>query len=563
MNLFQFLNETDRITSQLSRKELEDFVHNLARVLPEKDRSTFLSRLKSYKYSKSSEAENRREMNIQAVKKIQKEAKISSKELRDVEEGRICLISEYNETYEDWYDESEEEFIYLDPEDICGILNRAAEVVHQCLDVEEYRTGYELAEQLFSLTVTVEGVYEEYDCEGMSLAVLHREDLLGFDIRKLLIDSLWAAWRVFPVEDRPEAFYQMICNSECRDFTLEEVFQSGERELDGQKQFLRQWISYLGTQGGKQASRLLSEALSLEADPKLALETARQFAEMHPELYEDLFLKDLIADGDEARLMIGQEALQRLEKGRVRGRIALMTAEAALRQNKVAEAEKFWLEAFLSDPTPVNYLRLSVECRDFTGYRAQAAMTKTDAALRFLNGDFKGVLGGDMNVKQALGWSYTFMKTGIALFLLYLYEETEEEKLPAGCRKMLDNTVSALGFTTDIYEMGILCKANIDSKTLFWSCFCKWRRQTPMPEALQERILKQIEAWLWLRVKGIMDANRRNYYGECAAFIAALGETLEFRGETGGKQRLMQSFRSEWPRRHAFRDELRKFGYCG
>lgn len=52
MNLFQFLNETDRITSQLSRKELEDFVHNLARVLPEKDRSTFLSQLKSYKYSK-------------------------------------------------------------------------------------------------------------------------------------------------------------------------------------------------------------------------------------------------------------------------------------------------------------------------------------------------------------------------------------------------------------------------------------------------------------------------------------------------------------------------------
>ena len=33
-----------------------------------------------------------------------------------------------------------------------------------------------------------------------------------------------------------------------------------------------------------------------------------------------------------------------------------------------------------------------------------------------------------------------------------------------------------------------------------------------------------------MRVKGIMESNRRNYYGECAAFIAALGEVKESRG---------------------------------
>ena len=30
-----------------------------------------------------------------------------------------------------------------------------------------------------------------------------------------------------------------------------------------------------------------------------------------------------------------------------------------------------------------------------------------------------------------------------------------------------------------------------------------------------------------------MDANRRNYYGECAAYIAALGEVRESMGEMG------------------------------
>lgn len=33
------------------------------------------------------------------------------------------------------------------------------------------------------------------------------------------------------------------------------------------------------------------------------------------------------------------------------------------------------------------------------------------------------------------------------------------------------------------------------------------------------------------RVEAIMGANRRNYYGECAAYIAAIGEVKEKLGE--------------------------------
>ena len=53
-----------------------------------------------------------------------------------------------------------------------------------------------------------------------------------------------------------------------------------------------------------------------------------------------------------------------------------------------------------------------------------------------------------------------------------------------------------------------------------------------------------------------MDANRRNYYGECAAYIAALGEVRESMGETGAKQRLMTSYKDTYPRRSAFREEV-------
>jgi len=57
-----------------------------------------------------------------------------------------------------------------------------------------------------------------------------------------------------------------------------------------------------------------------------------------------------------------------------------------------------------------------------------------------------------------------------------------------------------------------------------------------------------------------MGANRRNYYGECAAFIAALGEVKESRGELNGKEKLMEAYKDAYSRRRAFHEELRRFG---
>jgi len=75
--------------------------------------------------------------------------------------------------------------------------------------------------------------------------------------------------------------------------------------------------------------------------------------------------------------------------------------------------------------------------------------------------------------------------------------------------------------------------------------------------------MKQGIALLAKRTKGIMEANRRNYYGECAAFIAALGEVKESLGETDAKQKLMTSYKEKYPRRSAFRAEMKFYGWRG
>ncbi len=82
-----------------------------------------------------------------------------------------------------------------------------------------------------------------------------------------------------------------------------------------------------------------------------------------------------------------------------------------------------------------------------------------------------------------------------------------------------------------------------------------------MDSHIRNRAVKRITALLEKRTAGIMDANRRNYYGECAAFIAALGEVRESMGQMGEKQRLMTSYKDAYPRRNAFRAEMRAYGW--
>lgn len=61
-------------------------------------------------------------------------------------------------------------------------------------------------------------------------------------------------------------------------------------------------------------------------------------------------------------------------------------------------------------------------------------------------------------------------------------------------------------------------------------------------------------------MRGIMKNNRRNYYGECAAFIAAFGEVLESLGKPNAKASIMNQYRSEYARRSSFHRELRAYG---
>ncbi len=572
MNLPSFLKAVDEAVDPLPREHLAEFIHKTALVLPEQMRDGFLARLKAAGSERGGQ---------EGMEDCEGdwEGDLLPR-LQAVERGKARLTGNLNEEYDDWYDDCEEEFLFEDPDRIGELMDRAAERIHTCVDQALYREGCALAERLFALRVQVDGEYGEYMGDTISISEMAMQNLTGFDFKRLQWETLYCAYFAHPMEERAEALYHWFEREEFRSVSFENVCSVGELDRE---QFLPLWMDYLGGIVSRKSEQLLAEAVALSGDRDGCLAAARRFCSEHPGLYVNCLEKARDGSDDPWLMAVGMEAAEQIDpKFRVRSCAALIGAEGALRLGQRDVAERLWLEAFRSDTRPIHYLRLAAECSDFSLFREEAGriaggavlehertyaglqpddlrentVTRNDRAmLAFLTGAFSDVLGLYLNEKKPLGWSCTFMKQGIAAFLIYLYEG--DKPLP-GISAMCAQVKSAIGFTLEQYDAGLV--PSEEKTDRFWHCFRAWRDTVQMSEEERERVLHRIEDLIQNRVAGIMQANRRKQYGECAAFIAAIGEVRESRGEQNGKQRFMMDYKLQYSRRTAFHGELTALG---
>ncbi|MDD3416292.1 MAG: Arm DNA-binding domain-containing protein [Lachnospiraceae bacterium] len=295
------------------------------------------------------------------------------------------------------------------------------------------------------------------------------------------------------------------------------------------------------------------------------LSNARIYYEQHPGLYEKYIKENRDKICLEEMISIGNEALKQIDtKYLVRSRIALLVADIILdeKDNVTKAVELYWLEAFRSDTRVVHYIRMMMECNDFSEWKEelrninhnmlnkvkgrhiyydkpmdlQENMPNIDNIflIALLNGEYKYVKDHGMNYKDALGWSSSYMKQGLAAFLMILINE---EKLSEGGKAMLSKIVSSVAFTTREYRQGVSVEINETDMEYFWKSVCRSKVLHPMTESEQKVYLEWIEMLVRKRVDGIMDGNHRNYYFECAEYIAALGEVLESRGVLNARRR--------------------------
>lgn len=577
MNLPEFLRAVDAATAKMTPEQLANHIHQLARQLPEGAREQFLRSLQAGQPEET------------AVKPAVPDSAALLDRLRRIAEGELCLTGELNEAYDDWYSEDEDEFLIEDPHDIAGTVRQAMDAVHQLVDAGAYEEGLRTGRLLLDLQITVGGEYMDYSDEPFDIDELSYYDMLPDHdalLRRLMTDMLTAVYFSRAGEERCAAMFRLFDSYAWENaLSLEEILSGSARELTDFPGFLPQWTDYLGGKTGQTADRLFAEAAQLSGDAAARQSAAGRFANTHPGLYARLLRDNPDALEDRRLLSLGQEALEKIQPDiRLRSRVALLTAEYALRLGDRDEAERCWLEALRSEPNATNYLRVSVESRDIPRgleaahgicgqyheggrYPADPAvsggpenepfpMTRAiRCSLAFLERDFAYVQKRGMAVKQGLGWSSTFTNAGLALFLLYLYQGDAPDK---GTLWLCARAASAMEFDPRRYCEGLLRDTAESREDCFWRVFRAWREHHGCEE--QTALLREMERLVDLRLEGIMSANRRNCYDECAAYVAGLAEVKASRGEAPGKQEVFREYKARYSRRRAFHEELRRFG---
>lgn len=589
MNLSNFLKLVDKSCKDKSKKELEQFVHEWARNLSVGERTDFLSILE-------------REGNVKApladeVHRIYEERFRDIKEkLTRIEDMELTLDCEMQEVYGEYYSyDNDYEYVYYDNSGIGRIIEEACELLYECVEDGEFSVGCELAEKLIHLSVFVDGdEWGELD-EGLCLKDLPENGLAEIDYKKVILSFLYMVYNTSSSNNRPEALYKIMASNTTCEITFEEVMQVGD-ELQEVEAFLGIWIDFLGDKTSSLSQRLLEEALELVGDGDILLEKAQIFVNTHPGLYKKYLERQLSyalksKEQSEKLYCIGQKALDTISKKYVmRSKIALLMLELARNTDDKSKADYCMFEAFVSETTISNYLRIVFGCSDYEKFKKEVdgicgkllvkgsvkssecylsrniygrkaeelvenVVDNTTAyMLAFLQGDFENVLKYGMGVKQALGWSGTFMKCGLAVFLLLLYDA---EILSVGGKRMCQMVSNHMG---KISEDVLMSAGNDNEAETTWKWFLQWKNLIQISLEEKTKYLNKMEKLIEKRVQGIMDANRRNYYDECAAYVAALGEVKEAMGLVGSKQVVMEQYRAKYARRSAFHQALRDYG---
>ena len=568
MNYPAFMKKVEEYANQGDAEELRVFIHNLAREVKQADRDEFLMLLSDCCNVLPEQKKEKSNNNAASLEERVDKAMVKLQEIID---GETELDSEYNEEYDDWNDSEDDEFVFSDPEGLLEDIQSAFELLHECLVHEAYAKGAILAELLSEVKVQVSGDYSDYGENALSIYEIDCQNLLKGDYATGVREAVYLTCVGNKSNQRAEAMLRVINNFQSTSISLEDVLQTGKEEVVLEA-FLPSWIAEVAKMQSAYADRLLLEAQMMLMDEQKELQIASQYADSHPLLYEN-YLKMKQADHSFEKLkVIGTKALDEIPREKKeRAEIALLTAEYALKCEDRKCAEACWTEAFRTSPTAVNYLRLrllsgqwenqSIMLRkEYEVYFEQKSEweRKPMAGLCFFEGRFDDLLNRYMKTDRGIGWSSTFMKEGIALMLLFLGQD--HKRIGSGLIEMVKKAMAASDFSAEEYCKGTDIENRNKSAEFFLETFDQWRERVEMSGEEQEEWLKRIGSWISLRVEAIMNANRRNYYGECAAFVAALGEVKESRGQIGAKADIMEAYRINYSRRRAFHDELRKYG---
>ena len=151
--------------------------------------------------------------------------------LKAIEEGEVSLDSEYNFEYSSWSDDEDEEYYFLDPEDLLYDVQEAISLVHKCIDMEMYKEGLKLVNTLYILDIRVTGDYEESINDTLELSDLYYHKLLFGNYVELQKEALYLTYMSTNIEDRAQELFSIFESFNSTSISLASILQMGNNQL--------------------------------------------------------------------------------------------------------------------------------------------------------------------------------------------------------------------------------------------------------------------------------------------------------------------------------------------
>lgn len=246
--------------------------------------------------------------------KLMKNVRDMMERLEQINEGVLCLESEFDPyRYDDWDNDLEDEYMFSDPHGIAEDLRKAYRFIAACIDLTMLEEGLRLCKELASLKIQVNGDYEGYSDNNMDLSDLKSYELLRFDLNNLGRMYLYLTYVCSPLEIRADQLYCAYEDMYLWNMGLSDFRHEGMDELPQLDVFLPTWIDCL-CRKERDVRNLLQEAASLITDEDTLLKTVCKHAGTHPELVLYVLQMERYSSDHETILRIGKEALSKISE---------------------------------------------------------------------------------------------------------------------------------------------------------------------------------------------------------------------------------------------------------
>lgn len=502
--------------------------------------------------------------------------------MHEIDEGELYLDVDEYEDYSDSYWDRDWITDYYDNQGIGDKVEFMIRFAQDCVDDRKYQEANYIYEWLWEMSVSTD---PEYECDPVDLELLSENKIIHTDLEQLALLALYADYQVQEPKNRAEDIYLYFSMNTFQKLHIQDMFFVGCEELDGTDQFWEDWIALLQTKCGEPESRLLQEAVLYHKGIDALVKMADMNCDVHPSLYLSA-MQEYNKKHDYSQIeKIGTRALEKIDsKLKIRSKIALMAGYAASRLGHTESQMQFCWECFRSDSTDKNFLRLfgTKEMAEEYGMKGSEALCSREEGgsveyvrnpeleknvigdygyytLSFYTGNFQVVIDASKNPQGSLGWSGSFIRYGIRLILLYLYEKPLPSKAAAGIAGYVGfSEKNDLNLQMD-FENKIVEESNRLKISTFWNYFQRWKKYFQMSQKEKNTYLSWAEKIVYSRADAIVSGQHRRQYGEAAQLLALVAEINESMGKTGAKQMIFQEYKKKFPRHSSFQAEMKDY----